>query len=362
MAQHDMDVANAAGAAFRADLNDALAALVSDSSGATAPATTFAYMWWADTTTGILKRRNSANSAWISVMSLATGLIIGTDVQAYDANTAKMNATITMSGAAINEAPTLTVASATTTNIGAAASNNVDISGTTTITAFDTVASGINRYGRFTGALTLTHNATSLILPGGVNITTAANDCYEARSLGSGNWIVTKYTRASGLPIVSSSSGGITLGTPVASTSGTSIDFTGLPAGTKRVTINFSGVSTNGTGGWIIQIGDSGGIENTGYLGAGSNEGGNSWSNYTTGFGLNISTAATVVHGWVTLCLENSSANTWTAFGMVGRSDSNNAHSTAGAKSLSAALDRVRITTVAGTDAFDAGEINISYE
>jgi hypothetical protein len=95
-------------------------------------------------------------------------------------------------------APTVIVPSATTTDIGAAASENVDISGDTTITGFGTVAEGINRKGRFTGVLTLTHNATSLILPGNADITTAANDRYEARSLGGGNWIVTKYVYANG--------------------------------------------------------------------------------------------------------------------------------------------------------------------
>ncbi len=95
-------------------------------------------------------------------------------------------------------APTVIVASATSTAIGAAASENVDISGTTTITGFGTIAEGINRKGRFTGILTLTHNATSLILPGAANITTAPDDRYEARSLGAGNWIVTKYERANG--------------------------------------------------------------------------------------------------------------------------------------------------------------------
>ena len=62
----------------------------------------------------------------------------------------------------------------------------------------------------------------------------------------------------------------ITQGTAVASTSGTSIDFTGLPAWVKRITVNFSGVSTNGTSIPLLQLGDSGGIENTGYLGSGS--------------------------------------------------------------------------------------------
>lgn len=105
-------------------------------------------------------------------------------------------------GVAQNEAVTVIVASAISTAIGAAASNNVDISGVTTITSFDTVAEGINRKGRFTGVLTLTHNATSLILPGVVNITTAVNDRYEARSLGAGNWIVTKYEKADGTALV----------------------------------------------------------------------------------------------------------------------------------------------------------------
>lgn len=75
MSQHDFNIANQAGAAFRADLNDALAALVSLSSGATAPTPTFAFQFWADTTTGILKVRNSANTAWVDVGTLsATGL------------------------------------------------------------------------------------------------------------------------------------------------------------------------------------------------------------------------------------------------------------------------------------------------
>lgn len=65
MAQHDMDLANAAGAAFRSDANDAIEALVTLSSGATAPSTTYAHQLWADTATGLLKIRNAANSAWI---------------------------------------------------------------------------------------------------------------------------------------------------------------------------------------------------------------------------------------------------------------------------------------------------------
>jgi hypothetical protein len=102
----------------------------------------------------------------------------------------------TMTGA-LNFAPEIDLASASTTNIGAQASNNVRITGTTTITSFGTIASGVTRQLRFAAALTLTHNAT-IILPGGANITTAAGDTATAVSLGSGNWVVTNFMPASG--------------------------------------------------------------------------------------------------------------------------------------------------------------------
>lgn len=88
------------------------------------------------------------------------------------------------------------IASAATTNIANASGDFVDVTGTTTITAFGTANAGVVRVVRFTGALTLTHNGTSLILPNGVNITTANNDVGTFRSLGSGNWICVSYTRA----------------------------------------------------------------------------------------------------------------------------------------------------------------------
>jgi hypothetical protein len=71
MAQHDYILANQSGAAFRSDLNNGLAAIVSQNSGAAQPSTTYAYQWWADTTTGLLKLRNAANNAWITIGTLA---------------------------------------------------------------------------------------------------------------------------------------------------------------------------------------------------------------------------------------------------------------------------------------------------
>jgi hypothetical protein len=96
------------------------------------------------------------------------------------------------------------IASATTTDIGAATGEFVDVTGTTTITGLGTIAAGIERTVRFTGALTLTHNGTTLILPGAANITTAANDRALFRSLGSGNWLCISYVRADGNSVISS--------------------------------------------------------------------------------------------------------------------------------------------------------------
>lgn len=104
----------------------------------------------------------------------------------------------TVSVGTVNEAPITTIASAATVNLAAATSNTINISGTTTITAFGTIAAGATRRLIFQGALTLTHNATSLILPGGENITTAAGDAAEFVSLGSGNWKCYSYEPANG--------------------------------------------------------------------------------------------------------------------------------------------------------------------
>jgi hypothetical protein len=99
------------------------------------------------------------------------------------------------------------IASAATVDLGAATGSNLHITGTTTITSLGTAAAGVEREAIFDGALTLTYNATSLILPGSANITTAANDSARFISEGSGNWRCVKYQRANGQPLVA---GGLT--------------------------------------------------------------------------------------------------------------------------------------------------------
>ena len=156
--------------------------------------------------------------------------------------------------------------------------------------------------------------------------------------------------------------GVINSGTAVASTSGTSIDFTGIPAGVKRITVMLNAVSTNGTSILQVQLGDSGGIETTGYNAVYFTNG--AQAGYTTGFPLQFTgSAAFALSGHLVLTLIDSSTNNWIGSGTIAGTASNNTcTSFAGQKATSATLDRVRITTTNGTDTFDAGSINILYE
>lgn len=152
----------------------------------------------------------------------------------------------------------------------------------------------------------------------------------------------------------------ITLGTPTATTSGSTIDYTGLPAGVKRFTFSFSGVSLSGTDNLLLQIGDSGGIEATGYLGCASTAAGQ--SNSTTGVLVQVSGASALMHGSIVATLVDSTNNIWAFSGNVGSSASAFVNSIAFTKALSPGpLDRVRLT-VTGVNTFDAGSVNIAYE
>jgi len=156
--------------------------------------------------------------------------------------------------------------------------------------------------------------------------------------------------------------GALTLATAVASTSGTSIDFTGIPSWVKRITVMFSGVSTNGTSAPQIQLGDSGGFETTGYLGSATRFGTSTLStgNYTAGFAIPTDSAAYLYQG--SLTINNVSGNVWACSGVIGVSGSTISFIIGSTKTLSDVLTQIRITTVNGTDTFDAGTINIMYE
>jgi len=126
----------------------------------------------------------------------------------------------------------------------------------------------------------------------------------------------------------------------------------------------FDGVSTNGTSNPLIQIGNSGGIQATSYKASSSLiTTGVSTTNYTTGFGIATALASNTLNGSLVLTLMDSSTAKWTISGVLNTEANTLTATVAGVKALSSlTLDRIRLTTVGGTDTFDAGSINILYE
>ena len=282
MAQSDQVVQNATFPSVRADINDNLAALFSQSSGNTAPTVTVAFQPWVDNSSSppVWKVRNGANSAWITVGVL--------DPAGFNAG------------------------------------------GVTAI------ANG------GTGAITAAAAILALL---------------PSQAGNAGKALVTSGSAATWAAV-----NAITSGTAVVSTSGTSIDFINIPSTAKRITVMFSEVSTSGTSSHLLQLGTSAGVTSSGYICSAVRffqSGTIATDNFTTGFGTNAQDAGILYSG--SIVISQFSGNTWVVQGNIGV---NNTlfHVTAGSVSLAAILDRVRITTVNGTDTFDAGSINILYE
>ena len=159
----------------------------------------------------------------------------------------------------------------------------------------------------------------------------------------------------------------ITLGTEQDATNGgandlTEIDFTSIPSGTKRITVYLMGISFNNTAAPVIQIGDSGGIETSGYTGRVANGNVTSSSAFSSSFRLLGSGNASLIYFCkATLELINESNNTWYESGILGANGAVQ-ETSQGYKDLSGELDRVRVTSTTGTATFDAGEVVITYE
>lgn len=155
--------------------------------------------------------------------------------------------------------------------------------------------------------------------------------------------------------------GAITSGTYINTTSGTTVDFNSIPSWVKRITLIFAGVSTNGTSTPLVQIG-AGSVTTTGYTSSSAAvaaAGSTGFASSTAGFIMNSSGAANTVSGHMVLTTEGS--NIWVA-SHTAKYSSTFAIFGGGDIILAGTLDRVRITTTNGTDAFDAGFINILYE
>jgi hypothetical protein len=190
-----------------------------------------------------------------------------------------------------------------------------------------------------TGAVTVTNSGVTSIVAGtGISVSGATG----------------------AVTVTSTVSGGFTLGTPVSTASGTEVNFTSIPATVRQIILTFNGVSNDG-GNFKIQIGDSGGIETTGYVAASAllrNTTTVSVNDSTSFFNFSLFGASDAVRGSVTLTCQSTSTNTWVASGVLGLTDSILTTVT-GTKSLSGTLDRVSFACTGGN--FDGGSVNIAY-
>ena len=233
------------------------------------------------------------------------------------------------------------------------ATGNLDIqSGGSTVVAVTSTGASVTGTLAVSGGVTLT--TTLPVLQGGTGVTTSTGTGAGVHSVGPSISSAVMSTMASSV---------ITSGTTVASTSGTSIDFTGIPSWVKRITFMFKGVSTNGSGSYLVRLGTSSGIVTTGYLGSAAYAGATSaGANSTAGFLINFGGPTQIMLGSMIITLVDSATNSWVQQGVLGDSSQAYMFFSGGSLALAGVLDRIRLTTVAGTDTFDAGSINILYE
>jgi hypothetical protein len=219
-----------------------------------------------------------------------------------------------------------------------------------------------------TGAFTtLTSTSFTTRSPLTLNGTTSGTVAFSIPAVAGTNTMT--FPSGSGTVAVQGLSSNINNGTVVNATSGTSITFTGIPSWAKRITVMFNGVSTSGASEIQIQLGYASGFVTSGYTGSSgfisvANSGAR---NYTfassAGFFFFNSILATYNRdGFATINLFDSSTNRWVADGTLGSNNDTLLTTTVGSVALPGTLTQVRVTTVNGTDTFDAGSINVMWE
>jgi hypothetical protein len=396
MAQHDYIISNQSGSGFRSDLNSALSAIATQNSGSTAPSTTYAYELWADSATGLLKRRNAANSAFIDLGTLdGTSLYLSTLRQRVDnsqlllqgGSTGGANIELNgpSSGSASNavydaaghyfrstdglerygllDTTGLAVGSVGTDdariNIGKGATGSrysyLDLIGDTTYSDYGLRIirnnTGANTNSavvhRGTGALQLNAQDTS----GSIQLQTQSTTRLDI------NGTTGHVSCSSGV------SGSLTRSTAVTTTSGTSVSFTSLPSWVKRISIHLSGVSLSGTDHLLVRLSTGSSFPTSGYTStAQSIQGGTASANYNSTAGCIIPSAAAANAVTGTLMFTNITGYEWVGTGIfMPDNDTTFGYFTCGKITLAGTLDGIRLLPT-GANTFDAGNVNITYQ
>lgn len=349
-------IADADGLTVLADINAKLAAIQSLNSGTAGPSSPVTGMPWLDTSgaTPVRRRRNAANSGWDldDLPAVGLGVTSLTAVASIDALTL---AGIYLASSGATGAPVGATAFVVHHGVGATSSDAVQ-------EAFALASDRVFSRRKVAGTW-------QAWVESAVGATTTGLAVLQAASQAAARTAILAYGStdlASAADIAAGTAGKLVdaakfsterlkAATAQATTSGTSIDFTGLPSWVERITVMFNGVSTSGANAPLVQIG-SGAVQTTGYVADSSTTGGISSS--TTGFIMRSSAAVNTIYGHMTLT--KVSANIWTASHVLTLNGL--CIWGAGSVTLSGALDRLRLTTVGGTDTFDAGSVNILYE
>lgn len=296
MAQHDYAIANGVGAVVRSDLNDVLEAIATNNSGAAAPETTFPHQWWFDSTNDILKQRNGANSAWVSV-----GAKDGSGWRPFFNGTE-----LTLMGQAEAEAGTSTTP-------------------------------------RITNALRMAQAIAAQAS------STAANVTYDDTDTGLGDNV------QAALDNVAIAETAVQSGL----SGETEIDFTSLPAGLKRITIQMEQVGMSGSNELLVQLGDAGGVETSGYISVGLTGSSTIGSiDGAAGFIVRIQDSSRTMRG--VMVIERITGNLWVAT-HLGRIASGLGVWGSGTKELSAELDRIRLQSTS-TNTISAANVKLLLE
>lgn len=257
-------IPNSGGSVLRATLNEALAALITQNSGPSAPSTTYPNMWWFDTSTLILYKRDNGDTKWLPVGQESGGVWVP-----ISGGIALNSASLAITGSVNNFTGRQSfgkgsdLASASTLTLGTDG-NIFDVTGTTTITAIsDTTKIGTKILLQFDAALQITHSS-ALSLPNSENITTVAGDVLEfvQTATGPATWICTNYRPASSSPV--DNTGPYTFISEETVTSDSVVYFTDLPDSFSSFEILFDnvrpgGALTTGTLGFGLRLSNDGG-------------------------------------------------------------------------------------------------------